>query len=100
MGSVFNLFSFGLLAVKAALTKRMSNVSLKTLQCYAVLLAARLTSILKYEGYLPYDKRCVRCCASLQLAGAACVASHGSTRALSPTAHPAVATSCTRRARC
>lgn len=31
-------------------------MSLKTLQCYAVLLVARLTSILRYEGYLPYDR--------------------------------------------
>ena len=56
LGSILVLFGFGLLATKALLTRKLSNVSFKTLQAYTLVFAARLCSILFYEGYLPYDK--------------------------------------------
>ena len=56
LGSLLVLFGFLLLVAKALLTRKLSNVSFKTLQAYALVYAARLTSILFYEGYLPYDK--------------------------------------------
>lgn len=56
LGSLFVLFAFGLLVAKVVLTGSASNISLKTLECYALVFAARLTSILFYEGYLPYDR--------------------------------------------
>ncbi len=56
LGSLLVLFGFCLLAAKAALTRKLSHVSFKTLQAYALVFAARLCSILFYEGYLPYDK--------------------------------------------
>ena len=56
LGSILVLFGFGLLAAKALLTRKLSNVSFKTLQAYTLVFAARLCSILFYEGYLPYDK--------------------------------------------
>ena len=33
-----------------------AGISLKTLEAYAAVFALRLTSILVYEGYLPFDK--------------------------------------------
>lgn len=56
LGSLFVAFAFGLLIVKIVVTHKVSNISLKTLQCYIVVFAARLSSILVYEGYLPFDK--------------------------------------------
>ena len=56
LGSLLVLFSFGLLVIKVVVTRKVKNISLKTLQCYALVFAARLCSILRYEGYLPYDK--------------------------------------------
>ena len=56
LGSLLVLFGFCLLAAKALLTRKLSHVSFKTLQAYALVFAARLCSILFYEGYLPYDK--------------------------------------------
>ena len=56
LGSLLVLFGFGLLVVKAVLTGKLSTVSFKALQAYALVFSARLCSILFYEGYLPYDK--------------------------------------------
>jgi len=56
LGSMLVLFGFSLLVAKAALFRKLNNVSYKTLCAYAVVFAARLSSILFYEGYLPYDK--------------------------------------------
>eukprot|EP00753_Platysulcus_tardus_P005389 PLAT13249.1.p1 GENE.PLAT13249.1~~PLAT13249.1.p1 ORF type:complete len:293 (-),score=116.69 PLAT13249.1:74-928(-) len=50
------LFAFGCLLVKIHTQKSCAGVSLKSLECYALAIAARLCSILVYEGYLPYDK--------------------------------------------
>ena len=56
LGSLLVLFSFALLVIKVTVTRKVRNISLKTLQCYALVFSARLCSILRYEGYLPYDK--------------------------------------------
>lgn len=56
LGSVLSAFSFSLLLVKTFTTKSISGMSLKTLQGFALVFAARLSSILVYEGYLPFDK--------------------------------------------
>ncbi len=56
LGSMLVLFGFGLLVAKALLYRKLSNLSYKTLQAYALVFMARLSSILFYEGYLPYDK--------------------------------------------
>lgn len=56
LGSLLVLFGFALLVAKVAATRKASNISLKTLQAYALVFAARLCSILFYEGYLPFDK--------------------------------------------
>jgi hypothetical protein len=56
MGSFIRFCGFCLLAFKLYSQDAGSEVSLKTLQLYAVVFAARLSSILVYEGYLPYDK--------------------------------------------
>jgi hypothetical protein len=50
------LAGFGLLVAKLALTRKLTNVSFKSLQAYALVFAARLCSILNYEGYLPFDR--------------------------------------------
>ena len=56
LGSLLVLFAFLLLVAKVAFSRSVKNISLKTLQCYALVFAARLCSILRYEGYLPYDR--------------------------------------------
>jgi ER lumen protein retaining receptor len=56
LGSMFVLVSFALLVLKVWLNKNVAGISLKTLQAYALVFAARLSSILVYEGYLPYDR--------------------------------------------
>jgi len=49
-------FGFGLLNYKMWSAKSGKGVSLKTLQLYAVTFFFRLLSILRHQGYLPYDK--------------------------------------------
>ena len=56
LGSLLSLFGFSLLIAKVALTASVSNISLKTLQAYTLVFVARLSSILFYEGYLPFDR--------------------------------------------
>jgi hypothetical protein len=56
LGSLLVLFAFLLLVAKVAFSRSVKNISLKTLQCYALVFTARLCSILRYEGYLPYDR--------------------------------------------
>ena len=56
LGSLLVLFGFGLLVAKLAITRKLTNVSFKTLQAYALVFSARLCSILFYEGYLPFDR--------------------------------------------
>lgn len=49
-------FGFGLLNYKMWTARTASGVSVKTLQLYALTFFARLLSILRHQGYLPFDK--------------------------------------------
>jgi hypothetical protein len=56
LGSLLNLVSFGMLIAKVVRDRHTSSISIKTLQCYALVFTGRLCSILVYEGYLPFDR--------------------------------------------
>ena len=49
---------FGLLLLNYRMwgQKSASGISVKTLQLYALVFAFRLLSIMRHQGYLPYDK--------------------------------------------
>uniref|UniRef100_A0A7S2H0H3 ER lumen protein-retaining receptor n=1 Tax=Helicotheca tamesis TaxID=374047 RepID=A0A7S2H0H3_9STRA len=55
-GAMARMFGFGILNVKTFTSKRATGVSIKTLQLYSMVFFFRLTSIIRHEGYLPYDK--------------------------------------------
>ncbi|KAL7425331.1 hypothetical protein ACHAXH_007855 [Discostella pseudostelligera] len=55
-GAMSRMFGFGILNVKTFLSKRATGISIKTLQLYCLVFFFRLTSIVRHEGYLPYDK--------------------------------------------
>jgi|EP00945_MAST-04E_sp_MAST-4E-sp1_P005955 hypothetical protein len=56
LGSLIRTFAFIVLAYYINTKKTVAGVSLKFLQCYMFTFIFRLSSILFYEGYLPYDK--------------------------------------------
>jgi len=55
-GAMSRMFGFGILNVKTFKSQRASGISAKSLQLYLVVFVCRLTSIIRHEGYLPYDK--------------------------------------------
>jgi len=55
-GAMSRMFGFGILNVKTFKSQRATGVSVKTLQLYSIVFFFRLTSIIRHEGYLPYDK--------------------------------------------
>lgn len=55
-GALSRMFGFGILNVKTFTSRRATGVSIKTLQLYSLVFFFRLTSIIRHEGYLPYDK--------------------------------------------
>lgn len=55
-GAMSRMFGFGVLNVKIVTGKRVTGVSVKTLQLYIICFVSRLSSIIRHEGYLPYDK--------------------------------------------
>jgi len=55
-GAMSRMFGFGILNVKTWKSQRATGVSMKTLQLYCIVFFVRLTSIVRHEGYLPYDK--------------------------------------------
>jgi ER lumen protein retaining receptor len=55
-GAMARMFGFGILNVKTWKSGRASGVSAKSLQLYCLVFFFRLGSILRHEGYLPYDK--------------------------------------------
>jgi len=55
-GAMARMFGFGILNVKTWKSQRATGVSVKTLQLYCLVFFFRLTSIIRHEGYLPYDK--------------------------------------------
>lgn len=56
LSSLVSMFSFVMVAIKIESSKSCSGVSLKMIECYVLLLFARLCSIIPFEGYLPYDR--------------------------------------------
>lgn len=55
-GGMARMFGFGILNLKTFKSQRATGVSIKTLQLYCIVFFFRLTSIIRHEGYLPYDK--------------------------------------------
>lgn len=55
-GAFARTFGFGLLAFKIWTARSATGVSFKSLQLYALVFFFRLTSIIPFSGYLPYDK--------------------------------------------
>jgi len=55
-GGMARTFGFGVLCLKTFKSQRATGVSVKTLQLYCLVFFFRLTSIIRHEGYLPYDK--------------------------------------------
>lgn len=55
-GAMARMFGFGILNLKTFKSQRATGVSTKTLQLYTLVFFFRLTSIIRHEGYLPYDK--------------------------------------------
>lgn len=55
-GAMARMFGFGILNLKTFKSQRATGVSIKTLQLYCLVFFFRLTSIIRHEGYLPYDK--------------------------------------------
>uniref|UniRef100_A0A7S2GHT0 ER lumen protein-retaining receptor n=1 Tax=Octactis speculum TaxID=3111310 RepID=A0A7S2GHT0_9STRA len=53
--SVCRCFAFIILNIKMFTSNSASSVSLKTLEAYIVVFFWRLVSIMRHEGYLPYD---------------------------------------------
>ena len=49
-------FGFGLLNFRMWSSKSAKGVSLKTLELYALTFLVRLLSIMRHQGYLPFDK--------------------------------------------
>lgn len=54
--SLMRCFGFGVLNYKMWSCKSAKGVSVKTLELYAFAFIFRLLSILRHEGYLPFDK--------------------------------------------
>mmetsp|Transcript_6614 Transcript_6614/g.10918 ORF Transcript_6614/g.10918 Transcript_6614/m.10918 type:complete len:214 (-) Transcript_6614:264-905(-) len=55
-GAMARMFGFGILNLKIWKSQRATRVSVKSLQLYCLVFIFRLLSILRHEGYLPYDK--------------------------------------------
>ena len=49
-------FGFGILNFKLWSGKSVKGVSFKSLQLYSLVFASRLLSLMRHQGYLPYDK--------------------------------------------
>lgn len=54
--SFMRCFGFGLLNFKMWTSQTAKGVSVKSLQLYVFVFVARLASILRHQGYLPFDK--------------------------------------------
>lgn len=56
LSSLISTFSFLMVLLKIESSKSCSGVSRQMLECYVLLIFARLCSIIPFEGYLPYDR--------------------------------------------
>merc|ERR1711976_357238 len=55
-GSACTCFAFAALVYRVWSQKSVAGISLKTLGLYSIVYIARLFSILRFQGYLPYDR--------------------------------------------
>jgi len=55
-GSLTRCFAVLLLVAKLQSSRSATGVSAKTLHCYLIVFVSRLLSILRHDGYLPYDR--------------------------------------------
>jgi hypothetical protein len=55
LSGMIQMFGFFLIALKVQNTQTVSGISLNSLIAYSVSFFSRLCSILRHEGYLPYD---------------------------------------------
>mmetsp|Transcript_8543 Transcript_8543/g.10797 ORF Transcript_8543/g.10797 Transcript_8543/m.10797 type:complete len:361 (+) Transcript_8543:115-1197(+) len=55
-GAMARMFGFGIINLKTFKSQRATGVSAKSMQLYSIVFFCRLTSIIRHEGYLPYDK--------------------------------------------
>jgi hypothetical protein len=56
LSSIVSVFSFLMVALKIEATQSVKGVSLKMMECYILIFLGRLTAIVPFEGYLPFDK--------------------------------------------
>eukprot|EP00923_Selenidium_pygospionis_P034232 GHVN01059768.1.p1 GENE.GHVN01059768.1~~GHVN01059768.1.p1 ORF type:complete len:180 (+),score=11.79 GHVN01059768.1:171-710(+) len=56
LSSLISAMSFLMVVIKIENAKSVTGVSLKMIECYVLLIFARLCSIIPFEGYLPYDR--------------------------------------------
>merc|ERR1719382_2228677 len=56
LSSLVSMFSFLMVAMTIESTKSVKGVSLKMMECYTAVFLCRLTAIVPFEGYLPFDK--------------------------------------------
>lgn len=56
LSSLLSMFSFVMVVVKIESARSVKGVSLKMMECYIFVFAARLVAIVPFEGYLPFDK--------------------------------------------
>merc|ERR1719382_1707342 len=56
LSSLVSMFSFLMVAMTIESTKSVKGVSLKMMECYIAVFLCRLTAIVPFEGYLPFDK--------------------------------------------
>jgi len=54
--SFMRCFGFGILNFRMWSSKNVRGVSVKTLELYAITFIVRLLSIMRHQGYLPFDK--------------------------------------------
>jgi len=56
LSSLVSMFSFLMVAIAIESSKSVAGVSLKMMECYMLVFCCRLTAIIPFEGYLPFDK--------------------------------------------
>merc|ERR1719245_1995506 len=56
LSSLVSMFSFLMVAMAIESSKSVRGVSLKMMECYIAVFLCRLTAIIPFEGYLPFDK--------------------------------------------
>ncbi|KAK8795996.1 hypothetical protein WA171_003960 [Blastocystis sp. BT1] len=55
LASMTSAFGFILVLIKCYFSKSVAGISIKSMQCYAIVYALRLVAIMNSKAYLPYD---------------------------------------------